>query len=305
MRIGVDLGVSHIDIGLVGNDGTIIETCEKNWEPEDKINMRESIKTAIIEISRNLVEKHNLTFSDIELIGIGSPGTIIDGKMSNVNNLGIDEFDISKAIQEVIDVKVAVRNDAKCAAICEQKCGSLRKYSDSVFLVLGTGVGGAVFMDGKLLEPKRYSGFEIGHMTIIKDGNQCNCGKKGCFETYASMKTFKNMFADSFNLDKEKNIHSDDIYAIVEREKGNPEIERILDEYVDYLVVGLANLIDIFEPEAICLGGSFIYFKDLLFDKIVTKLSGKNVKFNKGPIPDIVIAEKGNNAGILGAAMQD
>ncbi len=305
MRIGVDLGGSHIAIGLVDNDGNIVETCEKNWEPEDKLNMRESIKTAIIEISRNLVEKHNLTFSDIELIGIGSPGTIIDGKMSNVNNLGIDEFDISKAIREVIDVKVSVRNDAKCAAICEQKCGSLRKYSDSVFLVLGTGVGGAVFMDGKLLEPKRYSGFEVGHMTIIKDGTQCACGKKGCFETYASMKTFKCMFAEKFNLNKEKNIHSDDIYAIVEREKGNPEIDKILDEYVDYLVIGLANLIDIFEPEAICLGGSFIYFKDLLFDRIVKKLSGPNVKFNKGPIPDIVIAEKGNDAGILGAAMQD
>lgn len=305
MRIGVDLGGSHIAVGLVNDNGVIIEKIEKDWDNEDKKDFKNSIKSAIINLSREILENNGYTFDDIEMMGIGSPGTIMNGKILNAMNLGIDVFDIKTEIQEITNINVSVRNDAKCAAICEKKYGSIKEYSDAVFLTLGTGIGGAVFLEGKLLEPKRFSGFEIGHIIIQKDGLLCTCGKKGCFETYASMKKFKKMFAERFFSDSNKKLHSTDILKLVEAEKENPIIEDIINEYINNLTTGLVNLIDLFEPEVVCLGGGFIYYKDLLFPLIKENLSKGDKNFNKGSIPEITIAKMGNDAGIVGAAMQD
>ena len=92
---------------------------------------------------------------------------------------------------KIKNVKIKLSNDAKCAAIAEQRYGCLRGYKDSIFLTLGTGIGGAAFLKGELLEPKRFSGFEFGHMIINKNGKECSCGKKGCFETYSSIRAFQ------------------------------------------------------------------------------------------------------------------
>lgn len=303
MRIGVDIGGSHIAVGLVNDDGEILSKVEKDWTSDDKKDIKSAIKNAIINLSSEILKNNNYTFSDIERIGIGSPGTIMQGKICNATNLGIDVFDIKKELKEAIGVNVSVRNDAKCAAICEKKYGNIKDYSDAVFLVLGTGLGGAVFLNNKLLEPKRYSGFEIGHMTIVENGEQCSCGKKGCFERYASMRSFKRRFIEAFNLEKQ-DLHSKDVFEIIEREKENPIIKEILDEYIGKLSTGIANLIDLFEPEAVCVGGGFMYYQDLLLPLLKEALKN-NKTFNKGNLPEITIAKMGNDAGIIGAAMQD
>lgn len=305
MRIGVDIGGSHIAVGLVNNMGSIIEKIEKDWDNDERKDFKNSIKSNIINLSKKILENNGYTFNDIEMIGIGSPGTIMNGKILNAKNLGIDVFDIKTEIQNDIDIKVCVRNDAKCAAIYEKKYGNIKDYSDVVFLTLGTGIGGAVFLDGKLLEPKRFSGFEIGHIIIQKDGLPCSCGKKGCFETYASMKSLKKMFAERFFLDSNKKLHSTDILKLAEEQGENPIFIDIIKEYIDNLITGLVNLIDLFEPEVICLGGGFIYYKDLLYPLIKESLCKANNNFNKGSIPEITIAKMGNDAGIIGAAMQD
>ena len=98
---------------------------------------------------------------------------------------------------------INIRNDAKCAAVAEKTYGSMKDYDDAVFLTLGTGIGGAVFMGGKLLEPKRYSGFEIGHMVVNKGGRLCSCGKRGCFETYASIKALKMKVTETLDMDSD------------------------------------------------------------------------------------------------------
>lgn len=303
MRIGVDLGGSHIAVGLVNNTGNILDKIEKDWTADDRKDIKSAIKNAIINLSNEILKNNNYKFSDIEKIGIGSPGTIMQGKICNATNLGIDIFDIKKELEEEIDVSVSVRNDAKCAAICEKKFGNIKNYSDAVFLVLGTGLGGAVFLNDKLLEPKRYSGFEVGHMTIIENGEQCTCGKKGCFERYASMRSFKKRFIKEFNLEKE-DLHSKEVFEIIEREKENPIINEILEDYIGKLTTGIANLIDLFEPEAVCIGGGFMYYQDLLLPLLKENLKN-NKTFNKGNLPEITIAKMGNDAGIIGAAMQD
>lgn len=194
-----------------------------------------------------------------------------------------------------------MQNDAKCAAIAEKQWGSLKEYDDALFLILGTGVGGAVFLQGELLVPKRYSGFEVGHMVIEKNGTKCNCGRKGCFEVYGSMKRLKQKMKQEFNLNS---IEGKEIKEFILKNKENEKIETIINNYIENLTIGISNLINIFEPEVISIGGSFAYYKEILLEKLENKLLEKTELYNKDKIPKIVMAELKNDAGIIGAAMQ-
>lgn len=184
--------------------------------------------------------------------------------------------------------------------MAEKKFGSLKTYEDALFLILGTGVGGAVFLQGELLIPKRYSGFEVGHMVIEKNGIQCNCGRKGCFEVYGSIKRLKEKIKYEFSL---SSIHGKEIKEFMIKNKENEKLNKILDTYIENLSVGIANLINIFEPEAISIGGSFVHYKEILLEKLENKLLEKKELYNKEDIPKIVMAELKNDAGIIGAAM--
>ena len=185
--------------------------------------------------------------------------------------------------------------------MAEKKFGSLKKYDDALFLILGTGVGGAVFLQGELLIPKRYSGFEVGHMVIERNGVKCNCGRKGCFEVYASMKRLKEKIKEEFKLNS---IDGKEIKRFMIKNEGDKKLKVILDKYIENLAIGIANLINIFEPEAISIGGSFVHYKEILLEKLEKKLLEKTELYNKDDIPKIVMAELKNDAGIIGAAMQ-
>ena len=192
-----------------------------------------------------------------------------------------------------------MQNDGKCAAIAEKALGSLKGYKDCIFLNLGTGIGGAVFLNGEMLAPKICTGFEIGHMTIEKNGKECTCGKKGCFETYASMKNLKETIRSEYKLGKE--VHSRELLEILGN--GCEKSNRLLEEYIENLKVGIANLIDIFEPEVISIGGSFAYYKELLLEPLKKRLLEDNVTFNGRKDIVITTAQMQNDAGILGAVI--
>ena len=148
-------------------------------------------------------------------------------------------------------------------------------------------------------------------MIIQKNGNICNCGKRGCFETYCSMKRFKNKINDVLNKIDDNNIDIENsklsegalFKELLKKNIQNGEIQKIIDEYIDDLVIGLSNVIDIFEPEVICLGGSFVHFKDILYDRLIEKMNEKMYVFNKQSIPKIVLAKLQNDAGIIGATL--
>ena len=181
--------------------------------------------------------------------------------------------------------------------MCEKKYGSLKKYDDCIFICLGTGVGGAVFLDGKLLKPKNYSGFELGHVIIKENGLKCSCGNRGCLQSYCSMKALKQKVAKKKGI---KEISGKELYKIL---KDNMEsVQDIVDEFVKDLSLALSNYINIFEPEAIALGGSFAYCEELLLDKIINSLKTSKMTFNES-IPEIIIAEYANDAGIIGATL--
>lgn len=294
MKIGIDLGGSHIGMGVINENGEVLEKREVDLSLEKTDNLCEFIKSYITKNIKEFVPKY-----PIELIGIASPGTPKDGKITTLVNLGVEELDITSFIKVFCNIPILLRNDAKCAGLAEKKYGSLKKYSDAVFICLGTGIGGAVFNDNKLLSPKRNPGFELGHMIIDKGGNLCNCGKRGCFETYCSMKRLKNRLIDILELPK--NTPPQELLEILKENKGKEEVKKEIDSYLDNLIVGLSNIIDIFEPEAICLGGSFVYFEEILYEGLVEKYYAKRYMFNKTDLPELKLAILGNDAGMIGA----
>lgn len=147
MKIGIDLGGSHIGIGLVDDNGNILKKEEKFITK--KINIKEEIETFIIEKVTQIMLKYN-----VEFIGIAIPGTVSKNKIVKAVNLGIEDYDLANIIQDKLKIEVKLKNDAKCAALAEQKYGELKNYENSIFLCIGTGVGGAVIFDKKMLEAK-------------------------------------------------------------------------------------------------------------------------------------------------------
>ncbi len=309
MNIGIDLGGSHIGVALVEKD-KIIAKKEKDIEKTSN-NIKEEIVTTICEYIKKMIKENKIEPEEIENIGISAPGVAKEGIIYNIVNLGITKFKIEEMLKEklkestketdgYLKTKIKIKNDAKCAAIAEFKYGCMKDYEDGVFLTLGTGIGGAVFLEGKLLEPKMYPGTEIGHIIIEKDGKQCKCGNKGCFETYCSMKALKEQVKKQYNL--EENVSSKEIIEIIKKEKDNEKMKNIINEYVNYLSIGITNLVTIFEPQVIGIGGSMVYLGDIIIERLKEEIIQKNMLFNKRNSINIQIAKLGNDAGMFGAA---
>ncbi len=294
MKIGIDLGGSHIGIALINEINVIVEKNEMDIEKRENI---ENEILAVIDYYINKFKQNN----QIELIGIASPGNPNNKDLciSNIVNLGIKKLDLSN-IYHKYNIPIKLKNDSKSAGLAEFKYGSLKKYKDAVFLCLGTGIGSAVFLNGNLLQANKYVGFELGHIIIERNGEQCNCGKKGCFETYCAMKRFKEKAKKILNI---TNITSEELLEEIKKNKNNEEIAKLIDEYINNLIIGLSNVIDIFEPEAISFGGSFVYFKDLFYEKLVKEMHKRRYTFNKDDVPEIVLAELQNDAGMIGAVI--
>jgi len=298
MKIGMDLGGNHVAIGVVDKKGKIIEKNEKDFKDRDILKIKKVLTKFILENIGDFSKKY-----EIELVGISAPGTPRDGKLTTLNNLGIDEYDITKIINKYYSLPITIKNDGNAAGLGELKYGSLKNYKDCIFLCLGTGIGGAAFIKGKEMAPIRNSGMEIGHMIIDKNGVVCTCGKKGCFETYCSIKRLKNNFIEILNLPKD--ISSKKLLNIMTERQSDEKVRVLLDDYIDNLIIGLSNIIDIFEPQAICFGGSFVFFKDILFSNLEKRFYEEKYVFNKKSLPKIVLAELGNDAGIIGATCKN
>ena len=297
MRIGIDLGGSHIGLGVVDDNGNILHKEERNFTAEDKKNIKDVIIKEIVERIKK-IEKD----TKIDSIGIGVPGTVDEKNIIKAVNFGIENFPIVEELQKYINYSINLKNDAKCAAIAENKYGCLANFSNAIFLTLGTGIGGAVIYRDELMQFGKLPGSEFGHMIIVKDGKQCRCGKKGCFETYASMVALKNRIKDCLNLSDD--VDGIDLKQIVETQlQSNEHVKNIIEDYIDYLCVGISNFVNIFEPEAIGIGGSFVFWEDILLEPLTKKLVESGYLFNPRELIQIHCAKLGNDAGIIGASM--
>ena len=300
MKVGIDLGGSHIAIGVVNNKGRIIEKVEKRILGNEKKEIKKTIETYIFENIKQLTKKYKITE-----LGIAIPGTVTDNKIIKSVNLGIKDYNIVQSLSRKIKLPIKIRNDAKCAAIAENKYGCLKNYKRSIFLTLGTGIGGAVIINNKLLDTGELPGCEFGHMVIEEDGLLCKCGKFGCWEKYASMKSFRDNLRKILGYTEKTS--SQELLNILknmkENDKNYKEVQDLIDKYIKDLSIGISNLINIFEPEVIGIGGSFVYFEDILLEKLKRKLEEKDMLFNYRKEIKIEKAILENNAGIIGAIL--
>lgn len=294
VNIGIDLGGSHVAVGAVNGKGEVVEVLDKYFTLEEKKNLILVAVEFILNSIKILRQKYSF-----DKIGMGIAGTISNGIIVKSVNLRIENYNIKEVLENKTGLTVTVKNDAKCASIAEYKFGSCNKYKNVLFLTVGTGIGGSYIYDGKLMEGSIFEGLEIGHMIIEKNGLQCNCGKKGCFEKYASLLAFKRKVIDRVNLPHDSN--GDTIRALMEQEKE--KIEDIQQEYLDNLALGLSNLINILEPDAVVIGGGFAKYDYLLLDDLKNKLINSNLLFNSRKSIEILSAKLKNDAGIIGASM--
>lgn len=318
-------GGSHIAVGIVEN-GKILRKIENKINEVDKANITNIIEQTILEniikLASELLEKEqNIENRKIESIGIAVPGTVNETSIVKCVNLGIKDYNIVERLNEIFNnyaetsnnyalferlpIKINLQNDAKCAAIAENKYGVLKDYENSIFLTLGTGIGGAAIVNNELLKGSNVSGYEFGHMIIDKAGLECNCGKKGCFELYGSMKKFKKELKTRLNLNEFTT--SRQLVELLKYDKAlnknDERIREVIEGFTEHLSIGISNLINIFEPDIIGIGGSFVFFEEFLLEKLKEKILSGNLLFNKRD--DIIIksAILANDAGIIGASM--
>ena len=304
MKFGIDLGGSHVAIGLVDENSEIIEKRTYYMNDRKNVSLEDYIVSSIVHGVNEILQNTKYNLCQIESIGIATPGNPKDGYIKNVVNLGIKEFNITQKLREAFgskDLKINLQNDGKCAALAEKYKGSLKEYNDCAFLCIGTGIGGAAFFGGKFVKPIRNAGFEFGHMVINKNGEQCNCGNKGCFEAYCSKKKFKEQMQKILGITEY--VGATDLTKAIEENMENSEVKNLLEDYVDNLALGIANIINILEPEAISIGGSMSHYEKLIFSRLREKIKNGEYLFNKENPPKILSAQAGNDSGIIGATL--
>lgn len=299
-NIGVDLGGTTFTVGIVNEKGEVVNSRNKNTQYEKGFSfLIEDISNTIKEV----IKESNIS---VNAVGIGFPGSVNSKNcfIENMPNLFIKNADVKKEMEKYIDLPLFIGNDADVAALGEYYCGNGTGYSNLIIITLGTGVGGGIIIDNKLFTGSSGRGTEIGHMVIKKDGCECNCGRKGCFEQYASATALIRQGAEIAkknpqSLLNSKKIDGKTIFDAMD--KGDKCAKTVVDEYLENLSEGLANLINIFQPEIILLGGGISNQGDRIINPIVKSLKEK--VFDKKLRTKIDIVKNVDNAGVIGSAM--
>ena len=313
--IGVDLGGTNIAIGLCDENLKIVD---KGSVPTNANREAELIIKDMAALAEEIINRNSLTSDDIEYVGIATPGSANEatGVVEYANNLPFSNFPIAEVFKKFLPVKkVLIANDANAAALAEALRGAAKGTNSSVMITLGTGVGGGVILGGRIFAGGlNYSGTELGHIVIVSGGRQCSCGRRGCWEAYSSATGLTNMTKEKMEELRLKNIPSK-LFAVAEKEGkvsartafdamrlGDEYGQALVDSYIGYLAEGITNMINIFQPEVLSIGGGVCNEKEYLTKPLI-KIVEEDQYTRSNPVKTkIVIAELGNDAGIIGAA---
>lgn len=289
-RIGIDIGGMSAKIGVLENN----EIIERVSIPLTKYMLSDKIADELISVCKELILHYRAGS-----IGIGVPGIIKDGKVTAVN-LSFKDYRLGEILSSALKVPVKMDNDANCAALGEQIAGAGKGADNLLLITLGTAIGAGIIIDGKIYSGRGAAG-EVGHMRIEKDGLKCNCGRYGCWEKYASVSALIEQTKEAV---KERphsilagcakdGIDGRTVFDAID--KGSQTAKEVYDKYIDYLAMGLENLINIFDPELILIAGGISKENEHLLTPLKQKLK---------PFDRIEIAKLKNDAGIIGAAGQ-
>ena len=308
MYIGIDLGGTNIAAGLVTDDGKIVL---KDSIPTRKERHYSEVIRDMAGLARALIERAGLSESDVRAVGIGCPGTVDreNGVVVYSNNIVMDHVPMSEEFRKHLDLPVYLENDANAAAYGEYVATAKGKDS-FVFITLGTGVGGGIVLGGKIYRGFNGAGAELGHMSIVMDGVPCTCGKRGCFESYASVTALIRETREELERSPDSAMHAwvknygkiSGRTAFECARKGDPAAIRVRDAYLRYVAEGISNIINMLQPEVLAIGGGISKEGDALLLP-VSELVRRD-DFNKHmPKTELRIATLFNDAGIVGAAL--
>ncbi len=303
---GVDLGGTNTKIGVVDERGNIIESRVIKTNSIDGIE--ETFKRIWSTID-GIAKKNNL---EVESIGIGIPGPVVDRRVVSffANFPWKHNMDCSKIMERISGKKTRLDNDVNVIALGEARYGAGKGHRSSVTIALGTGIGGGIYIDGVLLSGASGAGGEIGHMKIVKDGKMCGCGQHGCFEAYASATAMIREATSRLLVNKKNRLYEmvggdlSKIEAkhIFDAAKDGDELSKgIIDYEVEYLAMGIANILCTINPEVIVLGGGVAGAGDMLLNPLKEKLKKYALPVTLEGL-EILQAKLGSEAGILGSA---
>ncbi len=305
--VGIDLGGTFIKGGIVDDLGNIV--CQDKT-PTESEGGAEKVSENIAGLAKKLMAQVGLTADDVVGIGMGVPG-MIDSKAGTViysNNLNWVDFAIGEKVGELTGLPVKIANDANVAALGEVKFGVAKAHDNAILLTLGTGVGGGIVVDGKLVEGNRSAGAELGHVVIVMGGEQCTCGRKGCLEAYASATALIRDTKRTMLLHPESKMWEvgsiDEVTGKTAFDYKDTDAfaKEVVDGYIRALACGIVNFANVFRPEVVILGGGVCAQGDNLVKPLQAILDEELFAGAMGPQVKIVIAQLGNSAGILGAA---
>lgn len=310
-RIGVDLGGTNIAVGLVNEE---MEIVVKKSLPTGAERLAEEIVKDIATLCKDVCAEKGIAITDVISVGIASPG-IADNKTGVVeyaNNLPFLKFPIAKLLGEYLGMnRIKIANDANAAAWGEAVAGAAKGTKNSVMITLGTGVGGGIIINDEIYCGFNCAGGELGHIVIEVDGVPCSCGRRGCWEAYSSATALIRMTNEKIEECREtgrKSMMLDTTRvsgrtACDAMRAGDEAGKEVYDKYVKYLAAGLTNIINIFQPEVISLGGGVSNEGQSLIDALLPII--KKEQYGGGIVAqtEIRIAKLGNDAGIIGAAM--
>ena len=308
MVIGIDLGGMSAKAALLS--GNKLEG--KSRVVTSAQNTPEQTALALAELAVQTAEKAGKSMNDIQAIGIGSPGVInsSEGTVVSWTNFNWRDVPLGALVEKYTGKKTFILNDANAAALGEAKFGAGKAYSDSVLITIGTGIGSGIIIGGKLFEGFRSAGSELGHTIIRMNGEQCSCGRKGCFECYASATALIRLTREEMTVNRTSKMwrfaptidDADGRTAFLAAKEGDASAQKVLEDYIAALGEGVLNVINAFRPQAIIFGGGISAEGENLLEPLRRYVRPRlYVSEDYAPLT-LTCASLGNDAGLFGAA---
>ena len=302
MYIGIDIGGTSIKAGVVNEKGDILAK-HAVLTPKNDNN---ALLNAMLESINKAIDEAGVQKSDIEAIGIGNPG-IVDrdkGILLEATNIGFSDIPAREFLRKHFgDIPVLVENDANCAALGEfYKTESSKNF---IFITLGTGIGGGIIINGKLYFGTNGAAGELGHIATHANGRQCGCGRRGCWEAYASVtgliETTKEHRHEIKSLSPDEEISGRTVFYLAR--KGDKDAKRIRDMWIEEVAIGIVDMVNIFQPDQVLIGGAISKEGDTILLPIIDYVKKNAFGSERLSIPKIGISKIGGDAGIIGAAL--
>lgn len=312
-RIGVDLGGTNIAVGVVNEELKIIGRGKvKTKAPRPAEEIFDDIALAV-ELA---VKDAGISMDEVSTVGVGTPGSVNkdNGYIEFSNNLEFNQVPAKEMLEARIGKPVYLENDANCAALGEAIAGVGKGVGNFVAVTLGTGVGSGIIVNGKIVSGVNFAGGEMGHTVIMVNGKQCNCGRKGCWEQYASATALIAQTKEAMLENKDSKMwqlcngsvdNASGRTAFDAMRLGDEAAQKVVDNYIYYVSVGISNIINTFQPEFVCVGGGVSHEGETLLAPLRKHVEDERYSIYASKQTKVVAAELGNDAGIFGAALLD